>query len=100
MLVLIAISISDVHPDPLGPDRIRARNVKLNQEWIEIENTGDEPFKLKGRVGPNDMSKIRPHFELSSSYDKDPKQEEIQFKLTLVHTHGEVKLNGTSKIRS
>jgi hypothetical protein len=47
---LIAISISDVHPDPLGPDRVANRNVKLNQEWIEIENTGDEDFKLKGKV--------------------------------------------------
>jgi hypothetical protein len=47
---LIAISISDVHSDPLGPDRIRDKNVKLNQEWIEIENVGDEPFKLNGRV--------------------------------------------------
>lgn len=47
---MIEISISDVHPDPLGPDRIRSQNIKLNQEWIEIENVGDEPFALKGRV--------------------------------------------------
>jgi hypothetical protein len=50
VITLIAISISDVHPDPLGPDRVRNRNIKLNQEWIEIENIGDEPFKLHGRV--------------------------------------------------
>ena len=50
MINLIAISISNVHPDPLGPDRVRDRNIKLNQEWIEVENVGDEPFKLKGRV--------------------------------------------------
>ena len=50
MINLIAISISNVHPDPLGPDRVRNRNIKLNQEWIEVENVGDEPFKLKGRV--------------------------------------------------
>jgi hypothetical protein len=47
---LISITISDVHPDPLGPDRERNENVKLNQEWIEIKNIGDEDFKLKGRV--------------------------------------------------
>ncbi|TET18933.1 hypothetical protein E3J74_08505 [Candidatus Bathyarchaeota archaeon] len=47
---MIAISISDVHPDPLGPDRIRNQNIKLNQEWIEIENVGDEPLELKGKV--------------------------------------------------
>jgi hypothetical protein len=47
---LIAISISEVHPDPLGPDRIRNQNVKLNEEWIEIANNGDEPFRLKDRV--------------------------------------------------
>jgi hypothetical protein len=47
---LIDITISEVHPDPEGPDRERNRNVKLNQEWIEIKNIGDEDFKLKGRV--------------------------------------------------
>jgi hypothetical protein len=46
---MIAITISDVHPDPIGPDRERNQNIKLNQEWIEIKNTGDEPFKLDGR---------------------------------------------------
>ena len=49
MTDLIAISISDVHPDPLGPDRVANRNVKLNQEWIEIQNIGNEPFILNGR---------------------------------------------------
>lgn len=46
---MIAISISDVHPDSAGADRIRNRNVKLNQEWIEIQNIGNEPFILNGR---------------------------------------------------
>lgn len=46
---MIAITISDVHPDPLGSDRIANNNVKLNQEWIEIQNTGDEPFILNGK---------------------------------------------------
>ena len=47
---MIAITISDVHPDPVGPDREREKNVKSNQEWVEIENTGDEVFELKGKV--------------------------------------------------
>jgi hypothetical protein len=46
---MIAITISDVHPDPVGPDRERNQNIKLNQEWIEITNTGNEPFILNGR---------------------------------------------------
>ncbi len=47
---MIAIIISDVHPDPIGPDRERNQNTKLNQEWIEIKNTGSEPFILNGRL--------------------------------------------------
>jgi hypothetical protein len=46
---MIAIAISDVHPDPVGPDREKNRNIKLNQEWIQIKNVGDEPFVLNGR---------------------------------------------------
>lgn len=46
---MIAIAISDVHPDPLGSDRENDKNVKLNQEWIQVKNTGDEPFILNGR---------------------------------------------------
>jgi hypothetical protein len=46
---MTAITISNVHPDPLGPDRENNKNVKLNQEWITIKNTGNEPFKLDGR---------------------------------------------------
>lgn len=47
---MIAITISDVHPDPLGPDRERGKNVKLNQEWIQVKNVGNEPFILNGRL--------------------------------------------------
>lgn len=47
---MIAITISDVHPDPLGRDRENNHNSKLNQEWIEITNIGNEDFKIKGKV--------------------------------------------------
>ncbi len=47
---MIEIAISDVHPDPVGPDRERNQNNKLNQEWIQIKNIGDEPFTLNGRL--------------------------------------------------
>lgn len=50
------------------------------------------------RVGPNDMVEVHSDFDFPSSYDKDPKQEEIPFKLVLYHTHGEIKLEGISKI--
>lgn len=70
---LIAITISDVHPDPLGPDRERNENVKLNQEWIEIKNTGNEPFILNGRflVDRTETNKHRHKitFELNPSWE-------------------------------
>jgi len=52
----------------------------------------------KARVDPNDMVTVQPNLEHYSSYDKEPKQEEIPFKLTLIHTHRKEKLEGTSKL--
>jgi hypothetical protein len=50
VITLISITILDVHPDPYGSNRERNKKAKLNQEWIDIKNIGDEDFKLNGRV--------------------------------------------------
>jgi hypothetical protein len=52
---------------------------------------------LKVRVESNDLVRVRPQLAMRFM-NISAKQEKILFKLTLVHTHGEIKLDGTSSI--
>lgn len=50
------------------------------------------------RVYANDLVRVTPSLGFRSSYDIEPKQEKIPFKLTIPHTHGDIKLEGISDI--
>ena len=52
---------------------------------------------INERVDPNDMVKIWPRFDFLSSYDKEPIQGEIPFRLIFYHARGQEVLEGTSK---
>jgi len=62
----------------------------------------EDPVSLltssKARIEPNDLEKIYLNLSYPTSYDKLPKQEQIPFKLIMHHTHGDIELQGTSKI--
>lgn len=51
---MIKFEIIDVKLDPYQPERLKTGNFRvnkeLNEEWIDIKNTGDEPINLRGRV--------------------------------------------------
>jgi len=52
----------------------------------------------KARIEPNDLEIIYLNLSHPTSYDKLPKQEKIPFKLVMHHSHGDIELQGTSKI--
>lgn len=53
----VRLLVSDLEPDPRGPD-----DEVLNEEWVEVENGGDESVDLEGWIVRDESSQNRFRF--------------------------------------